>query len=95
MCAGVAGIIVPQRRTAPLSAVAYKASAGAISHIKIAKVNNLANTIDAMKEKNIWIAGTDADGTICYDTDLTGALALVIGSEGKGLRRLIRESATS
>lgn len=90
-CAGVCGVIVPQRRSAPLSAVAYKASAGAISYVDIARVSNLANAIDYMKNKNIWIAGTDADGTICYETDLTGALALVIGSEGDGLRRLTKE----
>ena len=91
-CAGVAGVIVPARRSAPLSSVAYKASAGALAHIPIARVTNLVDAIKYLKSKNIWVIGTDAEGESCYSADLTGALALVIGSEGKGIRRLVAEN---
>ena len=91
-CAGASGIIVPARRSAPLSTVAYKASAGALAHMPIARVTNIVDAIKYLKEKNIWIIGTDADGEICYNADLTGALALVIGSEGRGIRRLVMEN---
>ncbi|MEX1377943.1 MAG: 23S rRNA (guanosine(2251)-2'-O)-methyltransferase RlmB [Eubacteriales bacterium] len=91
-CAGAAGVIVPARRSAPLSSVAYKASAGALAHMPIARVTNLVDAIKHMKSKNIWVIGTDAEGESCYRSDLTGALALVIGSEGKGIRRLVMEN---
>lgn len=91
-CAGVAGIIVPARRSAPLSSVAYKASAGALAHMPIARVTNLVDAIKYLKNKNIWVIGTDAKGELCYNSDLKGALALVIGSEGSGMRRLVKES---
>ena len=94
-CAGSAGIIVPSRRSAPLSTTAYKASAGAMAHVPIARVTNLADAINYLKSKNIWVIGTDSQGEICYNADLTGALALVIGSEGKGIRRLVKEKCDS
>lgn len=94
-CAGVAGIVVPARRSAPLSSVAYKASAGALAHMPIARVTNLVEAIKYLKKKNVWIIGTDVDGTSCYMADLTGPLALVIGSEGDGIRRLVKENCDS
>lgn len=94
-CAGAAGVIVPARRSAPLSSVAYKASAGALAHMPIARVTNLVDAINYLKEKNMWVIGTDAQGESCYNADLTGAMALVIGSEGKGIRRLVRENCDS
>ncbi len=90
-CAGAAGVIVPARRSAPLSSTAYKASAGAMAYVPIARVTNLADAINYLKSKNIWVIGADAEGEICYNADLTGALALVIGSEGNGIRRLVKE----
>jgi len=91
-CAGAAGVIVPARRSAPLSSTAYKASAGAMAYVPIARVTNLTDAINYMKSKNIWVIGADADGEVCYNADLTGALALVIGSEGDGMRRLVKEN---
>lgn len=91
-CAGVAGVIVPARRSAPLSSVAYKASAGALAHMPIARVTNLVDSIKYLQSKNIWVIGTDAKGEMCYNANLTGALALVIGSEGKGIRRLVTQN---
>ena len=91
-CAGVKGIIVPARRSAPLSSVAYKASAGALAHMPISRATNLVEAIKYLKSKNVWVIGTDAKGETCYRADLTGPLALVIGSEGKGIRRLVMEN---
>ncbi|MBN2879826.1 MAG: 23S rRNA (guanosine(2251)-2'-O)-methyltransferase RlmB [Clostridia bacterium] len=91
-CAGAAGLIVPARRSAPLSSTAYKASAGAMAYMPIARVTNLTDAINYMKSKNIWVIGADAEGEVCYNADLTGALALVIGSEGEGIRRLVKEN---
>jgi 23S rRNA (guanosine2251-2'-O)-methyltransferase len=91
-CAGVAGVIVPARRSAPLSSVAYKASAGALAHMPIARVTNLVDSIKYLQSKNIWVIGADAKGELCYNADLTGALALVIGSEGDGMRHLVKEN---
>lgn len=91
-CAGAHGVVIPKRRSAGLTAAAYKASAGAAEFVQIARVTNLAQTIDRLKERGIWIAGADAsaDGDV-YDADLTLPLAVVIGSEGRGIGRLIRD----
>lgn len=86
---GVHGIIIPKRRSVGLTATVAKASTGAIEHIPVARVTNLARTIDDLKEKGIWIAGTDAKGEIDYrKIDGLLPLALVIGSEGKGIGRI-------
>jgi len=90
-CAGVAGVVVTARRSAPISPIAYKASAGAFAHMPVARATNLVDAISYLKSKNIWVIGTDAEGESCYKADLTGPLALVIGSEGKGMRRLVGE----
>ena len=90
-CAGVHGIIIPKRRSAQVNETVYKASAGAVEHVLIAKVNNINNVIDELKEKGLWIYGADMDGDLYFNTSLKGAVALVIGSEGKGISRLTKE----
>lgn len=90
--AGIHGVIIPKRRAVGLTAVVAKASAGAIEYVPVAKVSNLAQTIDRLKERGLWIIGADMDGEKAYyESDLTGKIALVIGSEGKGIGRLIKE----
>ena len=90
-CAGFHGLIIPKRHSATLTATVAKASAGAISHLRIAKVANLASTIDALKKQNVWIYGADMDGSTYYETDLKGPIAIVLGNEGEGLSRLVEE----
>lgn len=86
---GVHGIIIPKRRNVGVTSTVYKCSAGAIEHIKIAKVTNINATIDILKEKGIWIYGADIEGKdFSYNTDFSGACALIIGSEGKGISSL-------
>jgi 23S rRNA (guanosine2251-2'-O)-methyltransferase len=90
--AGVHGIIIPKRRAVGLTATVAKLSTGAIEYVPVARVTNLARTIDELKERGVWVFGTDADGSQDYrNMDATMPLALVIGSEGKGMGRLIRE----
>lgn len=89
--AGADGIIIPKRRSASLSQTVFKTSAGAASWIPVARVSNLASAIDELKKNNIWIYGTDADGTDYTSADLKGGIAFVIGSEGYGIGKLIRE----
>ena len=92
-CAGAHGIIIPKRRSAGLTAIVDKASAGAAEHMAIARVPNLPAVIRELKERGLWIYGTAADGqSDLWHTDFTGALALVIGSEGDGMGRLVSES---
>lgn len=89
---GAHGIIIPKRRAVGLTATVAKASTGAIEHIPVVRVTNMARTIDELKEKGVWIAGTDAKGKEDYrQFDGTLPLGLVIGSEGKGMGRLIRD----
>lgn len=91
--AGVHGIILPKRRAAMVNATVSKVSAGAVEHMKIARVNNLTETIRELKKNNIWIVGTDMNTKTYYDKqDLTGPLAIVIGSEGFGISRLVKEN---
>ncbi len=92
VAAGAVGIILPRDRTAPLSGTAVKASAGAVSHVDICRVTNLARALEQVKEAGFWIFGTDgqAPQTI-YEVDLKGSVCLVIGGEGKGVRPLVRE----
>lgn len=86
------GIIIPKRRAASVTETVYKSSAGAVEHIAIAQVTNISDTIELLKDRGLWIYGADMDGKDYYfDTDLSGAVALVIGSEGKGLSRLVKE----
>lgn len=92
-CAGVHGIIIPKRRSAGLTTIVDKASAGAAEHMAIARVPNLPAAIKQLKDKGVWVYGTAADGASdLWHTDLSGAVALVIGSEGDGMGRLVREN---
>lgn len=92
-CAGVHGVIIPKRRSAQVNQTVYKSSAGAVEHMLISKVNNVVNTIKELKDKGMWIYGADMDGTdYHFNTSLKGPIALVIGSEGKGLSRLVKEN---
>lgn len=91
--AGVHGIIIPKRRAASVNAIVNKVSAGAVEYMKIARVNNLNETINELKEAGLWICGTDMDTeTYYYNQDLKGPLAIVIGSEGFGMSRLVKEN---
>lgn len=90
-CAGAHGLIVPKRRAVGLTSVVAKASAGAIEHLPIVKVTNLASTIDELKDKGLWLYAADMDGSPYYDTDWKGACAIVLGSEGFGISRLVKE----
>ena len=92
-CAGAHGVIIPKRRSVGLTAVVAKASAGAVEYMKVARVTNITATIEQLKQKGVWIFGTAAEGSIpMYRADLKGAAAIVIGSEGDGMSRLVRES---
>ena len=90
-CAGAHGIIIPKRRAVGLTATVAKSSAGALEHMKVAKVTNLATAIDDLKERGLWIYAADMDGSTYYKTDMKGATALVLGSEGFGISRLVKE----
>ena len=91
--AGVHGIIIPKRRAIGLTSVVSKASAGAIEYVPVARVTNIVQTIQSLKKQNIWVVGTDSSGDKSYfERDLTGPVALVIGSEGEGMGKLVRES---
>ncbi len=89
--AGADGVIIPKRRSAVLNATVHKTSAGAASWLPVARVPNLAAAIDRLKEAGVWIYGTDMNGTLYTETSFDGGVALVIGSEGSGISRLVRE----
>ena len=91
VCAGAHGIIIPRRRAVSVTAAACKASAGAVEYAHIARVANIANAIARLKDEGLWIAGADMSGTAMTSTRMEGALALVIGSEGDGIGRLVKE----
>jgi 23S rRNA (guanosine2251-2'-O)-methyltransferase len=90
---GVHGVVIPRRRAVGITPAVVSASAGAVEHLWVAQVTNLARTIDQLKSHGIWVAGLDAgaDAGLLDQADLRGPLALVVGSEGQGLRRLVRE----
>lgn len=89
--AGAHGVIIPKHRAAGLTATAVKASAGAINHTPVAKVTNIAKTIEELKDRGLWFVCADMGGTTMYELDLKGAIGLVIGNEGKGVSRLVKE----
>lgn len=89
--AGVHGVLIPKHRSCPLSATVAKTSAGAVEHVPVARVGNLVQTIKKLKQEGLWVAAADMDGKDYYDTDLTGSLLLIIGSEGQGVGRLVKE----
>lgn len=92
-CAGAHGVISPKRRSAGLTAVVAKTSAGAVSHVPVARVANLPALLKELKEAGVWVFGTAADGDrLLYDADLKGPAAIVIGSEGDGMGRLVAET---
>lgn len=92
-CAGAHGVIIPKRRSAGLTAVVAKTSAGAVSYVPVARVPNLTKTLNDLKEKGVWVFGTAANATTnLYEADLKGPAAIVIGSEGTGMSRLVAEN---
>ena len=92
-CAGAHGVIIPKRRSAGLTAIVAKTSAGAVSYLPVARVANLSATIKELKKQGVWVFGTAADAsTNLYDADLKSAAAIVIGSEGDGMSRLVAEN---
>jgi 23S rRNA (guanosine2251-2'-O)-methyltransferase len=91
-CAGAHGVIIPKRRSAGLTAVVAKTSAGAVSYLPVARVPNIPQLLKGLKERGLWVFGTAAEGAApLYQTDLRGPAAVVIGSEGEGMSRLVRE----
>lgn len=89
---GAHGVIIPKRRAVGLTSTVAKTSAGAINYTPVAKVTNIVRTIEELKEKGIWFVCADMGGEIMYDLDLTGPMGLVIGNEGEGVSRLVREA---
>ncbi len=89
---GAHGVIIPKRRAVGLTAVVAKASAGALNYTPVAKVTNLTDTIRELKERGLWFVCADMDGTEMYSLDLRGPIGLVIGSEGEGVSRLVKEN---
>ena len=89
---GAHGVIIPKRRSVHITSVVAKASAGAVEYVPVCKVTNIANTIKHLKKEGLWIAAADMDGGVFYEQDLTGPLALVIGSEGFGVSRLVKQN---
>jgi len=90
--AGVHGVVIPERRSVSLDAAVAKASAGAVEHVAVARVTNIVQTLETLKERGLWIAGTDAESATDYsNADLKGPLAIVVGSEGEGLGHSVRE----
>ena len=90
-CTGAHGVIIPKRRSAGLSYTVGKASAGAVEYMRVARVTNISDLIDKLKERGVWVYGADMNGTDYADCDMSGACAIVIGNEGKGISRLVRE----
>ena len=89
--AGAHGVVIPKSRAAGLNATAAKTSAGAFNYVKVARVPNLVRAMETLKERGLWLIGADMGGESMYRTDFTGNVGLVIGNEGKGLSRLVRD----
>ena len=90
-CSGAHGVIIPKRRAVGLTGTVGKASAGALMHMKVARVTNIAQTVDELKERGVWTYAADMGDTAYYDTDMKGAVAIVLGNEGAGISRLVKE----
>ena len=90
-CLGAHGVIIPKRRSVGLNTTVAKASAGAVEYMRVAKVTNIAMTIDELKERGLWIYAADMGESSYFDVDMTGPVALVLGSEGFGISRLVKE----
>ena len=91
LACGANAVVIPKRRAAGITSAVVRSSAGAVEHMPVCRVSNIAQTIEQLKKHNIWIVGADAGGQLIYNAQLTGPIALVIGSEGEGLSRLVRE----
>lgn len=89
--AGVHGVLLPHRRTCPLNAVVAKISAGAVEYVPVIKIGNISQTLEGLKKQGFWVVGADMDGETYYEANLTGPLVIVVGAEGKGLGRLVKE----
>lgn len=89
---GAHGVIIPKRRSASLTAIVSKTSAGALEYVPVARVNNISKEIEKLKKQGLWIACADMKGTECFKADLKGAIGIVIGNEGDGVSRLVKES---
>ena len=90
-CAGAQGVILPKRRSAPVNSVVLKTSAGAAEHLALCKVGNIADTIRLLQDKGVWVYCADMDGEDYRKVDFSGPRALVVGSEGKGVSKLVKE----
>ena len=88
---GAHGLIIPKRRASGLTPVVTKSSAGAIEHLAIAKVTNIASTVEELKKSGVWVYAAEAGGASCYETDFSGPCAIVFGSEGEGVSKLVTE----
>lgn len=91
-CAGVHGVVIPKRRSVGLNATVGKTSAGAVEYVPVARVTNIVKTMEYLKKEGLWIACADMAGLDHFDTDMRGPIALVVGSEGEGVSRLVREN---
>ncbi len=91
--AGAHGVIVPKRRSSGLTVTVARSAAGALAHLPVARVANLASAIDDLKQRGVWIYAADMDGSPWCETDFSGAVGLVVGSEGEGVSRLVREKS--
>ena len=91
-CCGAHGLIIPKRRAVGLTPLVSKASAGALEHLAVAKVANIASTIQHLQEKGVWVYAAEADGTTFFDADLKGPCAIVMGSEGDGVSQIVRKT---
>ena len=92
-CAGAHGIVIPKRRSVGITPTVYKSSAGAIEHMLIAKVANLNTTVEELKEKGLWIFAAEAGGAPYYETDFNCGCGIILGSEGNGVSRLLKENS--
>lgn len=90
-CVGATAVLIPKRHNAPINATVSKTSAGAIEHIPLVQIGNVAHTLKDLQKQGFWILGAHMEGTSMYDADMTGPIVLVIGNEGKGLSRLTKE----
>lgn len=89
--AGVHGVLIPKRHSCPLNGVVAKISAGAIEYVPVVQIGNITGAVEELQQRGCWVVGADMDGKAYYEADLTGPVALVIGAEGKGLGRLVKE----
>lgn len=91
-CCRVHGVIIPERRSATLNGTVAKTASGALEYVKVARVTNLVNTIEKLKERGVWVYGADMDGQDINDTDFSGPIAIIIGNEGNGMGRLVQKN---